>query len=212
MAVVAPAINADDINDFTARVDRVKPFAKRLHIDISDGVFTPHRSPNLAQVYGIDGAQMDLHLMMQDPAAEFENIVSLHPDLVIIHFESNGAAELIDRIKELQIKVGLAVKKETAIEQVKDLLPKVDHLLVFTGNLGFNGGEFDAECLDKIAPARAINDQLEIGVDGGVDNEAARQSVDAGADVLDSGSFIQNSNDPEAAYIQLDAIANGEVT
>jgi ribulose-phosphate 3-epimerase len=212
MAKVVPTILATNPQDYATRLDRISTFSKRVHVDISDGVFTPTTTIGLAQVHA-DGLELDLHLMVEDPQASFENIVSLHPSLVIIHFESNGdLGELIDRIKELGIKVGLAIKKGTVMGEVKDLLSKLDHLLVFTGNLGFNGGEFDAECLDKIAPARALNGDMEIGVDGGIDNEAARQSVEAGADVLNSGSFIHNSSDPEAAFMQLEAIANGEVT
>lgn len=210
MASVAPTINADDPKDFAARIDKIKPFAKRVHIDVSDGVFTTHKTPGLSQVYGIDGARLDLHLMVVHPENDFENALAVEPDLIICHFESEAdLAKLFSKIREVGIKAGLAIKKETTIEQVKDLLPQIDHLLVFTGYLGFNGGEFDAEVLDKIAAAKAINANLEVAVDGGIDQAAARLAVEAGADVLDSGSFIQNSPDPEVAYVGLQAIAEG---
>jgi len=210
MASVAPTINADDPADFSTRIDRIKSFAKRVHIDVSDGVFTTHKTPGLSQVYGVDGAQLDLHLMLEHPESQFENALAIEPDLVICHFESSGdVSGLLGRFREVGVKGGLAIKKETTIEQVKDLLPQIDHLLVFTGYLGFNGGEFDAEVLDKIAAAKAINPNLEVGVDGGIDQAASRLAIAAGADVLDSGSFIQNAPDPEAAYIGLQAIAEG---
>jgi ribulose-phosphate 3-epimerase len=212
MAEVVPTILATDAADYATRIEHVKPFAKRIHVDISDGVFDPTKTVGLAQVYGIEGAELDLHLMIDDPEASFENIVSLRPSLVIIHFESLGdIRDLIRRIKALDIKVGLAIKKETKVSQVKDLLPEVDHFLDFTGYLGFNGGEFDAECLDKIAEAREINDHLEVGVDGGIDPVAARQAVEAGADVINSGSYLHNASDPAEAYKELQVASSGEV-
>jgi ribulose-phosphate 3-epimerase len=87
----------------------------------------------------------------------------------------------------MDIKVGLAVNVETTIEQVRDILPTIDHLVVFTGKLGHNGGEFRADCLEKISQARAVNSALEIAVDGGLNQETSRLAIEAGADLLDVG-------------------------
>lgn len=210
MAKVAATILATTPEEFAKRIDRVKPFVKRVHVDVSDGIFTNNKTVGLGQVYGVDGAQLDLHLMVKYPENDLQNALTVEADLIICHFEAEGdLRNFIDRVKEVGIKVGLAIKKETTIEQVKELLPLIDHLLVFTGYLGFNGGEFDAEVLDKIAAAKEINPNLEVGVDGGIDQQSARLAIAAGADVLDSGSFIHNSPDPEAAYIGLEAIAEG---
>jgi ribulose-phosphate 3-epimerase len=95
------------------------------------------------------------------------------------------------------------------IEQVEDILPTIDHLLVFTGKLGHNGGEFRADCLEKIEQARAINPNLEIGVDGGLNQETSRLAVEAGANLLDVGSFIHDAEDPEISYVAVQAIAEG---
>jgi ribulose-phosphate 3-epimerase len=211
MAKVAVAINADSPADFAARIDRVKPYAKRLHVDVSDGVFTPHKTPGLSQVYGVDGADLELHLMVQYPESQYENALAIEPKLVICHFESEGdISALLSRFREVGIKSGLAIKQETTVEQVKTLLPHVDYLLVFTGTLGFNHGDFNAACLDKIAAAKAINPGLEVAVDGGINQSNARLAIDAGADVLTAGSFVLDSSDPEAAYLGLESIAQGE--
>ena len=213
MAKVAPTILASDAADFAARIERVKPFAKRIHVDISDGQFTPTKTVGLAQVYGLDGAELDLHLMLQDPAAQFESILALEPSLVIIHFEADGNhSEIIRRYQAVGVRAGLAILEDTKIEQVAKLLPEADHLLVFCGTLGYNHGKFNASVLDKIAEAKAINPQLEVAVDGGIDQSSARLAIDAGADVLNSGSFIQDAPDPEVAYVGLEAIAGGETT
>ncbi|MBW4062017.1 hypothetical protein HJC99_05595 [Candidatus Saccharibacteria bacterium] len=210
MASVAPTINTTTPEDYARRINRVKPFAKRLHIDLGDGVFTDVKTVGITQVYDIDGVPFDLHLMMNHPESQFDDIVTLLPQLVIVHFEAPFDREaFFKNLRSIEIKVGLAINVETTIDQVKDVLPVIDHLLVFTGKLGHNGGEFRADCLEKIGQARAINPNLEIAVDGGLNQETGRLAIDAGADLLDVGSFIQDADDPEIACIAVEAIAEG---
>lgn len=210
MASIAPTINSTTPEDYARRINNVKGFAKRLHIDVGDGAFTEVKTVGLSQVYDIDGVPFDLHLMMNHPESQLENIVALQPQLVIVHFEAACDRESFFRdLRSMDIKVGLAMNTETTIEQVRDILPTIDHLMVFTGKLGHNGGEFRADCLEKIAQARAINPDLEIGVDGGLNQETSRLAVEAGANLLDVGSFIHDAPDPEIAYIALQAIAEG---
>lgn len=212
MASVVPTITTSTPADYAAAIDRLKPFAKRIHVDVADGVFVPQRLVGLSQVYDIDGVPLDLHLMVEHPESQLENIMSLQPSLVIVHFESEGDLEkLFSSLREGGIKTGLAIKPETTVEQIKPLLENVDHVLVFTGgHLGFYGGEFQTECLDKIAAIKAVNPLIEVAVDGGIDQQTAPLAVDAGADVLNVGSFIHNSADPEMAYVGLQSIAEGQ--
>jgi ribulose-phosphate 3-epimerase len=210
VASVAPTINATTPEDYARRIDNVKSFATRLHIDVGDGVFTDVKTVGLSQVYDIDGVPFDLHLMMNHPESQLENIISLQPQLVIVHFEAQFDREaFLKELREMDIKVGLAINTETTIEQVRDVLPTIDHLVVFTGKLGHNGGDFRADCLEKISEARSINPDLEIAVDGGLNQETSRVAVDAGANLLDVGSFIHDAPDPEIAYIAVQAIAEG---
>jgi ribulose-phosphate 3-epimerase len=210
MASVAPTILATTPADYAARIQRVKPFAKRLHIDICDGVFIDTKTVGLSQVYDIDGVPFDLHLMMEHPEGQIEDICALQPASVIVHYEANFDHEAFFReLRSMGVKVGLAIKPETTIEQVKDILPNIKHLLIFTGRLGHNGGEFRTDCLEKIGQARIINPELEIGVDGGVNQETGRMAIEAGANLLNCGSFIHDAEDPEIAYIALAAIAEG---
>jgi ribulose-phosphate 3-epimerase len=210
MASVAPTINSTTPADYARRIENVKAFATRLHIDVGDGVFTDVKTIGLSQIYDIDGVPFDLHLMMTHPESQLENICSLGPQLVITHFEAPFDHETFwKELRDVDIKVGMAINVETTIEQVKDILPTIDHLVVFTGKLGHNGGEFRADCLEKIGQARSINPDLEIAVDGGLNQETARAAIEAGADLLDVGSFIHDAADPEIAYIAIQAIAEG---
>jgi len=210
MASVAPTINAISPEDYAQRIDNVKSFATRLHIDVGDGVFTDVKTVGLSQVYDIDGVPFDLHLMMTHPESQLEDIISLQPQLVIVHYEAQFDRDsFFKELRSMDIKVGIAINTETTVEQVKDILPGIDHLVVFTGRLGHNGGEFRGDCLEKIAQARSINPDLEIAVDGGLNQESGRQAVEAGANLLDIGSFIHDAPDPEIAYIAVQAIAEG---
>ena len=212
MARVAVSINATTPEDYAARIERVKPFAQRIHVDLSDGVFTDRKTIGAAQVYDWDGAEMELHLMLEHPASQLQTVMSLTPSLAIYHFESSDDLdEIFNQLCSVDIKVGLAIKPDTTIEQVADWLPKLDHLLVFTGaQLGPNGGEFQLDLLEKVGAARAINANLEIAVDGGINQSTARLAIDGGADVLVVGSFIQDADDPAMAYEAMRAIAEGD--
>ncbi len=207
MVKVVPTILAATIDDYETRLKRVQPFARRIHIDISDGKFTDTATIGLGQVECDDGMVVDLHLMVSDPERAIEAVVELKPSLVIIHFEADGEHdELFEALHEAGIKAGLAILPETSVDEVAELLGSVDHLLVFTGTLGHNGGQFKQNCLAKVAQAQAINPDLEIAVDGGIDDTTGEKAVAAGVDVLDCGSFIHNAADPEAAYHKLEAL------
>jgi ribulose-phosphate 3-epimerase len=212
MARIAATVLAGTPSDYAERVNRVKSFAEILHVDVADGVFVPAKTVGIGQVYGLSSAELHLHLMVEHPELYIESAISLEPALVILHFESAGdLTGLFQELKAADIRAGLAIKLETTIEQVKNLLPQVDHLLVFTGTLGYNHGEFHAECLEKIQQAKRYKPELEIGVDGGVDQATSRLAIEAGANLLDCGSFIHDSADPEAAYLGLKAIAQGTI-
>lgn len=209
MAEVAVTVLATTPEDFAARIDRVRPFVRRLHIDLADGKLVPTKSIGLAQVYDINDVPTDLHLMLQDPAAEVETIISLGPNLVICHAEAKSdLSDLFNQLREVGIKVGLALEAITPVSKVEDRLGQIDHLLIFTGdNIGRNNGRFDAGVLSKIAAAKQINPKLEVGVDGGINPEHAKVAVAAGADVINSGGFVHGAADPAAAYAELLAAA-----
>jgi ribulose-phosphate 3-epimerase len=211
MASVSVTINSNTPADFAARMERIKPFAKRIHVDLSDGVFTDNKTIGAAQVYDWDGVTMDLHLMLEHPMSQIETVISLNPSLVVCHYESaDDLAAIFEQLQSVGIKVGMAIKPDTTIEQVADWLPKIDHLLVFTGAvLGPNGGEFQLDLLEKVGAARALKTDLEIAVDGGINQSTARLAIDGGADVLNVGSFVHDAEDPEMAYEAIRAIAEG---
>lgn len=202
--LIVPAILATTPEDFARKLKALQPFAKRVHVDIADGVFAPNKTINLAQVHIPEGMEVDLHLMLEHPASELETAISLHPKTVIMHFESkDDLAPLFTQLTQLGINAGLAILPQTTPLQAKELISQCQHLLVFTGKLGFYGGEMQTECLAKIAEAKSVNSNLEVSVDGGVNEANAAQTAATGADVLVSGGYVVDSPDPKASYQKL---------
>jgi ribulose-phosphate 3-epimerase len=207
MASVVPAILAEDPADFTAKFNRVKGFARRLHVDIADQAFTGTRTINLAQLQ-LPQLPCDLHLMLQTPQDHLETVISLHPHLAIIHFEADGnKAALFKSWAAAGIKTGLALLPKTPVATAAALIKAADHVMVFTGHLGFYGGLMQVGVLPKIKEVKHLNPKAEVSVDGGVNGETARLALQAGADVLISGAFIVSATEPLTAFNALSALA-----
>lgn len=204
MAVVVPCVTAADAAAYREQMARVAPFAKRVHIDFSDGIFAPVRLVNPIQAYWPKKIVADLHLMVVNPVEHLETVISLRPSLVIIHAESQG--DLLGMVRQLRavgIKTGVALLQKTTAESAKLLIADADHVLIFSGNLGHFGGQADLGLLKKVAEVRSINANAEIAWDGGVTADNAGQLVFGGIEVLNAGGAIQKADDPKAAYEEL---------
>ena len=185
-------------------MNQIKPFAKRVHIDLMDGEFAPTVSPGLDHIWWPHELQADIHLMYQQPMDFLPQLVTLRPRLVIIHNEANVhhmlfAAEL----HKAGILAGLAVLHDTPIEYAFQIMHSFDHVLVFSGDLGYHGGEADLGLLDKVHKIRAHHPETEIGWDGGINDSNAATLVSGGVQVLNIGGFIQNAAVPKKAYAKI---------
>jgi len=205
MAVVCPTVTATGTHDYRKQVETLLPFAKRLHIDLMDGDFALTESPPLDQIWLPHETVNDIHLMFQRPAEHLEQIIKLKPHMVIIHNEADvHHMHFAAQLHKHDIEVGLAILAETPIEWAEQIMHSFDHILIFSGNLGHQGGsEVNFELLDKVKFVRERHPDAEIGWDGGVNDANARQLVEAGVDVLNVGGFIMHANDPAEAYKQL---------
>jgi ribulose-phosphate 3-epimerase len=201
MAKVVPTVLAATPVEYATMLARAESLSARVHVDISDGRFTPGQTINLVQVHASESTQLDLHLMAEDPAVELETALSHHPHLIIYHFESTAELpSLMKQTKELGVQVGVALLPQTLVEQAAEVIKVSDHVLIFTGHLGYNGGEFQADQLAKVSQIRALKADIEISVDGGVNDQNAPQIAAAGVDVLYAGGYLQDADDPEQAY------------
>jgi ribulose-phosphate 3-epimerase len=201
MADVCPTVTAFDTHEYRVQMERIEPFAKRVHIDLMDGQFAPTRSPDLSQIWWPTALAADLHMMYQRPADHLERLISLKPNLVIIHAEADcDHQDFAAQLQSHGIKAGLALLQDTAIEDTMPVLHSFDHVLIFSGDLGRHGGEADMKILYKVRKVRETHSDAEIGWDGGINGRNFKQLVKAGVEVLNVGGFIQDSDDPRAAY------------
>jgi len=208
MAVIVPTVTAEDTHTYRAQLEKVTPFAKRIHLDFMDGLFTKNASINLKEAWVPEDTQIDLHLMYMRPDLYMDDILRLNPSLVIVHAESKcDLRQFAAVLHNKDIQVGIALLQETSIDVISDTLSLIDHALIFSGNLGHFGGDVNLELLDKVADIKQRNAEIEIGWDGGISEDNAAELISGGVEVLNTGGFIQRTEDPAAAYWRLSEIA-----
>jgi ribulose-phosphate 3-epimerase len=211
MAIICPTVLAGNSHSFRTQMERVAHFAHRIQIDLMDGEFAPQKSIALENVWWPIGVMADLHIMYQHPDQHLETIINLKPNLVIIHAEAQADFFTFqDSLKAADIKVGLAILADTPIAKIEPVLDRLDHVLIFSGELGKFGGRANLELLKKVSEIESKTSFVEIGWDGGVNQHNAKQLADNGVDVLNVGGFIQRSEHPADAYATLEAIVGNE--
>jgi ribulose-phosphate 3-epimerase len=204
MAIVAPTILTETPDDYKASIDRLTPFAKRVHIDISDGEFTPNFLLGEAQLYWPKEWEVDIHAMVLRPSEHIAQLINLKPNLIIFHAEiQEDRAALVSQIKAAGIKAGVALLKTTVPSTLADVIKMVDHVMIFSGELGKNGGTASLMQLEKVRLVKAINPAVEIGWDGGVNIENAYTLAQGNVNVLNAGSAISGAENPAEAYAAL---------
>lgn len=204
MAIICPTITAFDPHEYRAQMEQVTPFAKRVHIDLMDGDFTPTTSPVLEQVWWPERVTADIHLMYRRPMDYLEQLIRLKPHLVIIHNEADvHHMQFVAELHKADILAGLAILHDTPVEYAFQIMHSFDHVLVFSGDLGRHGGHADLALLDKVRKIRDHHPDAEISWDGGINDQNAKALVDSGVDVLNVGGFIQKAENPKEAYAKL---------
>jgi len=115
-------------------------------------------------------------------------------------------ADFARKVHEHDIKAGVALLQDTPVSQVVPYLEQLDHVLIFSGNLGYHGGTADLALLEKVRELKSIKPELEIGWDGGVNDQVARALADGGVDELNAGGFIAHADNPKAAFEKLQGL------
>lgn len=202
--MICPTVLAATPDDFRIQLERIEQFAERIQIDLCDGQFTPTLTIAPIQAWWPPHLIVDIHLMFQHPLEQLETLISLRPHMVIIHAEAEGdLLGMIEHLKKLDIKTGVALLKDTAPESAQELVAAADHVLLFAGQLGSFGGHADMDVLQKVEMVRVIKSDVEIGWDGGANLENVAKLQAGGVDVINVGGAIQKADDPQAAYATL---------
>lgn len=206
-ATICPTVLAGDPDDYRRQMERVAGFASRLHIDLADGKFAPTKTVDLDSVWWPGGVLVDLHVMYRHPFQHTKELLRLRPELIIVHAEAEGDfVGFAEHAHAAGIGVGVALRPKTPVELIVPALEIIDHVLVFSGDLGHFGGKADTHLLTKVLLLKKLKPSLEIGWDGGVNNKNAAILAAGGVNVLNVGGYIQHAVEPYEAYETLHKI------
>ncbi len=210
MPVICPAILGDTKQTYDAQVRKIAAFAHRIQIDLTDGKFAPSKTVEPQDVWWPVGVKADIHLMYEQPLPATKQLVAARPNLIIAHAEAGGSFSQFAAVcREAGIKVGIALLARTSAREVEAVLAQLDHVMIFSGHLGYEGGSSaDLTLLQKAKYLKGLKPDIEIGWDGGVNAQNVSQLVFGGVDVLNVGGFIQSAQDSAKAYETLVRIAD----
>ncbi len=201
---IAPSILSADFARLADEVARVESAgADLLHIDVMDGHFVPNLTvgpPIVGALRKVTGLPLDVHLMMTNPDAFIPEFADAGADYLTVHVEAcPHLHRTVQSVKERGVKAGVTLNPATSLSTVEEIITEADLLLVMSVNPGFGGQHFIPSVLDKIARARQLIDRsgsrAALEVDGGVKVDNAARIIQAGADILVSGSAIFSSPD-----------------
>lgn len=210
MSVICPTIDAYTEEEYRTQMERVVGFTHRIHIDLTDGIFTKEKSTGPKQAWWPAGVKADFHMMYTDPEEAVKEVIQHKPNLIIVHAEAEGDFTAFARYcHEQGVKTGVALLQNTPAEAILPALSHIDHVLIFSGNLGYQGGsQADLELLNKLSILKQHKPELEIGWDGGINDQNVSELVTSGIDVLNVGGYIQKAEDPARAYQALQRIVD----
>ena len=203
MIKISPSVLTADFLDFSKEIDVMeKSGVDMLHLDVMDGIFVPNISfgnPLIKSIKAHTNLPLDVHLMIDRPHRYIEDFAK-YADILGFHFEAGSDnAETLKKIRELGCKSCITIKPCAKAEEIFDLLPLCDMVLVMSVEPGFGGQKFMPQALEKLSKLRAeIKRQgldIDLEVDGGINGETAADAVKAGADVLVAGSYLVGSSE-----------------
>lgn len=205
---ISPSILSADFSILKEEIEKLSD-ADYIHIDIMDGHFVPNLTFGTKLINNIrkyTAQTFDVHLMVDDPDMYIPNLECA--DIITIHYESCiHLNRTINEIKKLGKMVGVALNPSTSEDVLKYIIDDIDLILVMTVNPGFGGQKFISSQLEKIRNIRNLinstNKKIDLEVDGGIDDKTSKLVIEAGANVLVSGSYIFKQNNYNKAIKSL---------
>ena len=201
---VSPSILSADFSQLGTEIKRLEEGgADMIHVDVMDGHFVPNLTigpPVIKALRKHCSLKFDVHLMISPVHKYIEAYADAGADIITIHPEATqNLGESIKTIKDLNKKVGVSLNPESKIELITKFLDQIDLVLIMSVNPGFGGQKFMPEVLDKIKQIKKIQQEkklkFDIEIDGGINFENCKIAIDAGANILVSGTTVFKSND-----------------
>jgi len=200
---ISPSILSADFSQLGNEIKRLEDGgADMIHVDVMDGHFVPNLTigpPVIKALKKECSIKFDVHLMISPVHKYIEAYSDAGADIITIHPEAtDNLEESILKIKSLNKKVGVSLNPESKIELIIDQLEKIDLVLIMSVNPGFGGQKFMPEVLDKVKQLKTIQTQnkmnFDIEIDGGINFENCQKAIEAGANILVSGTTVFKSN------------------
>jgi len=200
---ISPSILSADFSELGNEIKRLeKGGADMIHVDVMDGHFVPNLTigpPVIKALKKNSKIPFDVHLMISPVHKYIEDYSNAGADIITIHPEgTDNLKSSILKIKELNKKAGVSLNPETNIDVILNELDKIDLILIMSVNPGFGGQKFMPEVLTKIKELKKIRDErkldFDIEIDGGINFENSKKAIEAGANILVSGTTVFKSN------------------
>lgn len=213
--LVSPSLLSADFLNLGAEIDMInRSEADWLHLDVMDGVFVPNISfgfPVLQAVNKVCKKPLDVHLMIVHPEHYISQTAAAGAMMMCVHYEAcTHLHRTLQEIHQAGMKAGVALNPATPVSVLEDIVLDADMVLLMSVNPGFGGQSFIENTIAKVKRLRRMLDEQGssalIEVDGGVQAETAPRLVEAGADVLVSGSYVFRAADPVATIASLKAL------
>jgi ribulose-phosphate 3-epimerase len=202
---VAPSILSADFSCLERQIKRVESAgADMLHIDVMDGHFVPNITIGpvvVKYIRKVTKLPLDVHLMIKQPEKFIDAFVKAGSDMITVHIETISSLKLKAlslKLRKKRVGLGISLNPATPLSRIKNVLKLVDFVLVMSVNPGFSGQEFIPSVIPKIKKLRSMFDG-DIAVDGGVNDKVAGSLIQAGANILASGSYIFGAKNTKQA-------------